>query len=234
MRAALAFLTTLGRRGGPPLSAGALAWFGAIGAGLGLLLGGWWWVTERWWAPVIAAVLVVAADAALTGALHLDGLTDTADGVLPHATRDERLSIMRAPDVGAFGVVTVVVVIVAQVGALAALDPEPLLLAALWGATRAVVAAVPARVPPARDDGIGRLVAAGATPAPALAVLPALALGAVALGWSGLLAVAGAVLAAEGVVALARHRIGGYTGDVLGAAIVMGQTAGLVLASARW
>ena len=62
------------------------------------------WGTGGWWAPALAAALTVAVDLVLTGALHLDGLADTADGLLPHLDRARRLAVMAAPDVGAFAI----------------------------------------------------------------------------------------------------------------------------------
>src|SRR5690349_17191095 len=98
----MGLLTTLGRRGGS-LRARALGWFPVLGAALGALVGACWWGAGRAWTPWPAAVLVVVVDLAVTGMLHVDGLADSADGLLPHADRERRLAIMRAPDVGAFG-----------------------------------------------------------------------------------------------------------------------------------
>jgi adenosylcobinamide-GDP ribazoletransferase len=139
---------------------------------------------------------------------------------------------MRTPDVGAFGVCTVAIVVVLQAAALASRSASVLLLAAIWCAARAVVAAVPARLPYARDAGIATPLLAGARAWPALAVLPAVAVATVADGIAGGAAVAAAVLAVVGTIAFAMRRIGGFTGDVLGAAIVLAETAGLVVAAA--
>ena len=84
MRAALAFLTPWpGARLPTPR---ALRWFPLVGALLGFVLGGLWWVTAKAWPLPVAAAIVVVADLALTGMLHLDGLADCADGMLPHLT----------------------------------------------------------------------------------------------------------------------------------------------------
>ena len=229
MKDALSLLTTIGRRGGG-LSARALPWFPIVGLGLGALLGGWWWLAERWWPVAVAAVLVVLADLALTGMLHVDGLADSADGLLPHASPAQRLTIMKTPDVGAFGVVAVCITLVARTLALASRPVSIALLAALWCASRAFVASVPAFVPYARDEGMARPLLAGAPRWPVVAVVPAAFLA----GWVGAAAVAAAVAAAALVIALAWSRIGGFTGDVLGAAIVVAETVGLVVAAANW
>src|SRR5688572_14319385 len=102
MRRALAFLTPVGRA--TPPSPDALTWFPVVGAGIGAVLGGLWWATDQLWPPLVAAALVLAADLALTGLLHIDGLVDTADGLLPHLERERRLEVMAAPDAGAFGI----------------------------------------------------------------------------------------------------------------------------------
>src|SRR5260370_1283366 len=150
MRDALAFLTTFGRRGGQ-LRSSAFAWFPLVGAALGALLGGSWWLADRWWPEPVAAAIVVAVDLSATGMLHVDGLADAADGLLPHASRDRRLAIMRAPDVGAFGVATVALALVVRVTALASRPVSILLLVGLWAAARALVASVPATMTYARD-----------------------------------------------------------------------------------
>lgn len=229
MRDALALLTTVGRRGGA-LRPGALAWFPLVGAALGALLGGWWWLADRWWPPLLAAGLVVIADLALTGMLHVDGLADSADGLLPHAPVERRLAVMRAPDVGAFAVAAVVAALGLRTFALASHVPSIALLVALWCASRSLVASVPAFVPYAREAGIASPLLDGAPRWPAFAVLPAAAIA----GVEGAVAVAAAVAAGAGVVLLARARVGGFTGDVLGAAIVVAETAGLVVAGASW
>ena len=85
MRAALGFLTVVG--GATPRDDRAPAWFGVVGALVGLAVGGAWWVAGELWPALLAAVIAVAVDAALTGFLHLDGLADSADGLLPPVDR---------------------------------------------------------------------------------------------------------------------------------------------------
>jgi adenosylcobinamide-GDP ribazoletransferase len=235
MRDALGLLTTFGRRGGGGrIQARSLPWFPLVGAGIGLLVGAAWWGAQQWWPRPVAAGLVLLVDAGCTGLLHFDGLADAGDGLLPHAAPERRLAIMRTPDVGAFGVCAVAIVVVLQAAALASRPASALLLAAIWCAARAVVAAVPARLPYVRDAGIATPLLVGARAWPALAVLPAIGFATVADGMAGGAAVVAAVLAAVGTIAFAMRRIGGFTGDVLGAAIVLAETAGLVVGAARW
>lgn len=235
-RAAVGFLTVLPVGGGQP-SGAALVWFPVVGLALGAVLGGLWWAMERWWSPLVAAAVVVAADAVWTGALHLDGLADSADGLLPHLRRERRLTVMHEPGVGAFGVVAVGAALLLRFAALASMRPSVLVLAGLWCASRGSMALTARLVPYAREEGLalGFLSPRGR-------LLPVVALSALGsagslLAWRvvpGLASLAGAVVAASAVVLLARRRIGGFTGDVLGAAGVVAETVGLVVAAARW
>jgi adenosylcobinamide-GDP ribazoletransferase len=201
---------------------------------LGALLGGVWWTADHLWPSAVAAMLVVVADLASTGMLHIDGLADSADGMLPHASRERRLEIMRAPDVGAFGIAAVAVVLLLWAFTLASMTPNVVLLAALWCTARALVASVPAVVPYAREQGIATPLLRDAPVWPVAAALPAACLAAIGAGVAGLVAVPAALLGGAGVIAFAWRRLGGFTGDVLGAAIVVAETTGLVVASARW
>jgi adenosylcobinamide-GDP ribazoletransferase len=250
MWGALSFLTVIG--GGRRPGARDGAWFPAVGLALGALLGLSWWAARRAWPPGLAAAVVVAADLGLTGLLHFDGLVDAADGLLPPVDRERRLAIMSTPEVGAFGVGVGAVVLLLRWAAVASLRPAGLgpsvaLFAGLWGLSRAGAAGVLGRRPYARGQaaggpdgtgGGGGLAQAFAGPAP---LWPLLAGAAISLSLAGLwrpgpgLAGAAAVVVAAGAVqVLAERRVGGYTGDTLGAGILAGETAGLVLAAARW
>jgi adenosylcobinamide-GDP ribazoletransferase len=234
MRAALGFLTVVG--GAAPPDRRAAAWFGLVGAAVGLAVGAAWWAAGELWPPLLAAVLAVTADAVLTGMLHLDGLADTADGLLPPVDRTRRLAIMATPDVGAFGFVVLVLVVASRIGALDALEPDVLLVTGLWAASRAAMALTLAVVPYARSEGGTASGFAGPVSA-AAAVTLAGATACVVVAVGGLAGVVTAVAAAAGfagVVGLAVRRLGGYTGDVLGAAGVIAETMGLLVAAARW
>lgn len=237
MRRALAFLTPLGGAAAP--SPGALGWFPVVGAAMGLALGGVWWSASELWPPMVAAAVVVAADLALTGMLHLDGLVDSADGLLPHLDRERRLEVMADPRAGSFGVGAAAAVLLLRWSALAGMRPRALLLAGLWCASRSVMATVARSVPYARPSGLAsaflpehgpRRVGLGAV----AGLLGGVALAGVGSGRAGVAAVVAVVGGAVAVVALARRRLGGFTGDVLGAAGVVGETAGLLVAAARW
>jgi adenosylcobinamide-GDP ribazoletransferase len=232
---ALAFLTILGRSAPPNPS--TLRWFPLAGALIGANVGGLWWGAAQLWSAPLAAALVVAADLAITGMLHLDGLTDTADGVLPHLGRVRRLAVMAEPTVGAFGVGVMVVVLLVRWAAFAALAPNVVLVGGLWCVARTVMAVTVRAVPYARECGGLASAFVGTRSWTGLALVGAtlgLGLGALAAGAGGAAAVTIATIAGAGVVALGVSRLGGYTGDVLGAAGMMAETVGLVVAAARW
>ncbi|CAM5415578.1 adenosylcobinamide-GDP ribazoletransferase [Streptomyces avidinii] len=193
--------------------------------------------------PLLAAVATVAVPAALTRALHLDGLADTADALGSAKPADAALRIMKQSDIGPFGVVALAFVLLLQVAALADLYADS------WirGALAAVLAAVAARlamtlasrdgVPPARPGGLGAAVAGvvprGAAAAIAVAVvLPAAAaalpMGAAAAAQHGA-AVLAALVAAEFLLRRCVRRFDGVTGDVFGALAEVSATVVLVV-----
>ncbi|MEV4555851.1 adenosylcobinamide-GDP ribazoletransferase [Kitasatospora sp. NPDC049285] len=204
------------------LALGALA--GAVGAGVAWRGG-----------ALLGAVAVVGVLAAATRGLHLDGIADVADGLGSGKPAEDALRIMKQSDIGPFGVLTLVLVLLGQVAALAgqfAVSP-------LRGALAALVAAVAGRtalawgclrsVPAARPGGLGAMVAATVHPAVAVAVTLVLTAAAGAVRWQyGLALLAGTAVA----VALLRRcvrRFGGVTGDVLGALVETSATTALLV-----
>jgi adenosylcobinamide-GDP ribazoletransferase len=188
---------------------------------------------------LLAAALAVGAMAALTRGLHLDGLADLADGLGSGKPADDALAIMKKSDIGPFGVVAIVLVLAAQLAAVAGVAHRPALalvatLAAALGAGRlAVTWACRHGVPAARPDGLGALVAG--TVAWPVAVVATAALAVIAVPavphrpWLGPLAV---LLPLGASVLLVRHavrRLGGITGDVLGACVELTTTLSLVV-----
>jgi adenosylcobinamide-GDP ribazoletransferase len=191
-------------------------------------------------APLLAAVLGVVALAALSGALHLDGLADTADGLGSRRDRETMLRIMKQSDIGPFGVVSIVAVLLIDVAALTACVQGGFGWQAILIATVASRLTLPwscrMSVPSARPDGLGAMVA-GTVPTIAAAVTTAItALLAVALAWfttsDNLVAAALAVLLAVvvGLLAVRRARtaFGGITGDTLGATVELALPAALL------
>lgn len=182
----------------------------------------------------ISAALALAAGIMATGALHEDGLADVADGFGGGRDRDAKLAIMRDSRIGTYGVVAVVLSLLLRWGALSALAalPSSALLGACIAAhvaSRALLPAFIAAVPPARADGLGAGVGAASTTAAGVALL----IGIAALLFSpGSLPVALAVLALLffGLDRLCRAQVGGQTGDVLGALQQVAETAIFLLA----
>lgn len=252
MLQAISFLTVFGRAGAP--TPRALYFFPPVGALIGLVVGGAWWAAGLLWPPLVAAAIAVTVDAALTGLLHLDGLSDAADGLLSPMDRDRRLAVMRDPAVGAFGAVALIVVLVLRFSAFAAVPSgwpaavpsgaasgvpaAPLAIAALWCVSRTAMAVIALSLRYARQGGglasafVGSGHGAARSWCMLIGVLIAVPLAVLADGWRGLLVPACAVAGSVIVAWFARVRIGGFTGDVLGAAGVVGETAGLLCLAA--
>jgi adenosylcobinamide-GDP ribazoletransferase len=247
LRVALGFLTAIPMRGAPAQGGlgRAAVWFPFVGLALGALAAAGAWLLALAFPPPLAAGLAVALWAGLTGGLHLDGLADCCDGLLAAAAPARRLEIMRDPHVGAFGAVGLILFLLLKVLAVSHLlstasttnyvlrfafyefriTHYAFLLAptlARW------LILIVARQPRARPGGLGAGFAEGLKPATILlaAVLPAalMALG----GWRGLAAAGAGGAAAAGVAALARARLGGVTGDVLGLTVEMVELAALL------
>jgi adenosylcobinamide-GDP ribazoletransferase len=238
--AAVAFLTRLpvGRRVecGPEDVARGAALFPLVGAGIGALVGVVAAGADDRLTPLLAATVAVVLETLLTGAIHLDALADAADG-LGAGTRERALAVMREGTIGAFGAAALVLDLLAKTAAIAALqdDPRPILaLAGAFAVGRAAPLALAWALPYARPAGGTGLTLTERGAAPWLAL--GLALGAgialVALGLRGLVLVAGAAGAVAVVGLGARRRLGGVTGDVLGAALETATTVALVAAAA--
>ena len=241
---ALSFLTVAGRGRAP--TPAAVAWFPLAGAAVGLVVGASWWVAGEIWSPAVAAAVAVAVDLAVTGLLHLDGLADSADGLLPHLPRERRLEVMAEPTVGAFALGVVPVVLLLRWSALTSLDPDVLLITGLWCLSRTLMAVAMTTLPyvgrglatsfvPTEEEDPSAATSRRATVAMGTAMtggLFALALLLVGAGWAGAVAFAGAVVFGVAVLELARTRVGGFTGDVLGATGLVAETVGLLVAAA--
>ncbi|GAB2975447.1 adenosylcobinamide-GDP ribazoletransferase [Amycolatopsis acidiphila] len=182
------------------------------------------------------AVAAVALGAVALGSrgLHLDGLADTADGLGASYDRGRALEIMRRGDSGPTGVATLVLVLIVQCGALAGGGVATAVIGVLTG--RCVLSLCCARgVPSARPEGLGATVA-GSVPIPLAALVFVLAAAASAAApgmawWRGPVAVAAGYAVAGLLLRRCTRRLGGITGDVLGAC-VEAATAAALLASA--
>lgn len=172
--------------------------------------------------PEAAAFIAIAAMTVLTGAIHEDGLADMADGAMARQTLTERLAIMRDSRIGTFGTLALIIVVGIKTGILGAIgwaDQVAPLLIGCAAASRAVLPAMMRFMAPARSDG---LAFAAGRPEENQVVLAALLGGALALlflgPFAGLVAIIAGIGAACAVGWIAKKRLGGVTGDVLGAA----------------
>jgi len=235
-RHAWAFLTRLpgGRHpeNGDGLTAAA-PWFPLVGLVIGALAAATYVGLSRLLTPLVAAALTFAVTALVTGAFHEDGLADSFDALAGGWNREQRLEILKDSRHGTFGVLSLVLITLLKVSALAELGGRTaaLVLVAAHCAGRAGALALMVIAPSATRRGLG------ADYARALTALPAVA--GVALGCASLIVafgvnalIAGAVLAA-GVAAIgwwAYRKIGGVSGDLLGAAEQVGEA--LILTTA--
>lgn len=186
--------------------------------------------------PNLAALLAVATTALITGALHEDGLADTADGLGGGRTRERKLEIMRDSRIGTYGVCALILSFGLRWSALAAIAHPwavTLALCAAHAASRAGVPAFMSLVPPARPDGLS--ASAGAPPGRSVAIAFAVGTLALALALGPGKALAGLILLSFAGLMLARlatRQIGGQTGDILGAFEQIGEILILLVAAA--
>lgn len=219
----------------PSMAASAWSW-PLVGVVVGGIAGVIYWAALWLAVPqVLAAALAILAMILVTGGLHEDGLADLADGFGGGRTRDRVLEIMRDSRIGSYGAIAIGFSLLTRVLALGSLDCRLgfWALVGLGAASRAGLPAVLRALPSARDDGLGR-AASGVSPP---AAFVALTLGFLALLPLGPDLAVVTSLAIAGVVAIvgvwARARIGGQTGDVLGAMCQLGEMAGWIVISAH-
>lgn len=198
-------------------------YYPVVGWIVGAICAGVLLAASRLWPQPVPAVLAVAAGLLVTGGLHEDGLADTVDGLFGGHDPQHRLDIMKQSQIGGYAAMALWAALTIKAAALAALPPVEAALALILthGAARAAPVAIMAALPYARDPRSAKLETAGLGASRRTAIA-ALLLGVLPLALpspSG--ACLGAAFAALGAAALAlaaRRLIGGFTGDVLGAA----------------
>jgi adenosylcobinamide-GDP ribazoletransferase len=207
--------------------------FPLVGAGIGALAGLAAAGLEGPLPPLVAGGLAVGVAVALSGALHVDALADTADALGAHS-RERALEIMRDPRLGAFGVAAIALALVveaASVGALANRGDAVAGFAVAGALSRAAPAPLAAALPYARSTGgpgsvlSGRVSTVASALASGLAVLIAVLL----LGWDGVIVAGAAAGIAVVCGAGSRLWLGGVTGDTLGATVQLAEIAALVV-----
>lgn len=213
---------------------------GAIAAGSAQLAD---WLTGS---PLIAAVIAVAALAAQTRALHLDGLADTADGLGSNKPAEQALALMKRSDIGPFGVVALVLVLGVQISGLAAgfaihRGPVAVIVAAMAGRL-AITAGCTEPIPSARPGGLGSWVAGVVRVRAAVVTGIGVAIVSGALGLivdpqTAALAAAAVPLGLAAALALLARcidRLGGITGDVLGALVETSAAVATLVVAVRF
>ncbi len=232
LRGAVQFLT---RIPAPMPTAGrldaAVAWFPTVGALIGTITAAVVLAASQVLAMSVAAALAVLVGVLITGAFHEDGLADIADAFAGGWSVEERLRILNDPRHGTYGVAALSGSLIIRILAVAALVPAVaaagLIAAHTLARTIAVASMKSGRL--ARPDGLGAgYVSSVSTHRTLIAVISGLAITTAVIGWWVIPVTVVAGVAAAVVIVLARRRIGGLSGDVLGAIEQIAEIAVLV------
>lgn len=229
---AVSFLTIFG--GGRSPGKSSKYWFSCAGIVIGFLSGLAWQLLGHTSSRLLGAALVVLVVVVITGAIHLDGLADAADGLLAHLERERRFGVMSSPEVGTFGIVAVVAALGLMTLAFSVLEPNVVLLIGIFSLSRELAALIMEVMPYAKSEGIVSVFnqsSGGQVKAKLILgaeMIVSCALIVLSFGSEGLVMVV-VMFVVQGVIALrAKVLIGGYTGDVLGASIVATEILALV------
>lgn len=218
--------------------AGAAGWFPIVGAAIGALAGSVRVGAEQLLGRTPATVLAMIALVVVTGALHQDGLADTADGLGARGERARRLQVMRDPATGVFGALALIGWALLMLTTLASLNATHALIALTVACALARWAALlhAAAAPPARSDGLGAALHVSG-PALAAATTASTLLSLASCGViPGAIATGAALILAALSALCARRMLGGRTGDTLGATIAITEAVACsaLLAVWRW
>lgn len=225
-------------------------YFTAVGLLVGCLCAGIFWLTSLWFTPLVAAVASTALGIKITGAFHEDGLADTCDGLGGGLTRERALTIMKDSRLGTFGTLGLVMALLLKIGLLASLNLPVACIALMvaHGASRLCCISLIALLPYGGEleHAKAKPMAQRLTPAQGLLSATGLALALVILNilWpqamvqirpgQWLLALILALLATTYMYRLLKRRLGGYTGDGLGATQQLSELAIYLGLAATW
>lgn len=233
-RSAIRFMTILPAGGSTEFDAAAMVpWFPMVGLLIGGLLALFDSLVVSWWSLSTVGILEVALLALVTGAFHLDGLGDSADGLFSHRPRERMLEIMKDSRTGAMGVVAIVLVLAIKWAGLGGIqDHRPLLLILVPAYARCGILLAMRLLPYGRPDG-GTGLAFFSRPVESrrfwgLAVVMLLSLG---IGLKAVWLNAAFLLMAGAIIAYFRRRLNCVTGDMLGAMTEVTEAGLFLLAS---
>lgn len=233
--AALGFLTVL-----PVTSDGkelgrSVAWFPVVGLLIGGLVAGLDYLLGHVFPPLTTSVLTVIALIAISGGLHLDGLADTADGFLSSRPRERVLEIMKDSRIGTMGTLAIVSVIALKIAALSSISLGmrfgTILLMPVAG--RGAIVMTMAVIPYARPEGgLGSAFSGSHRIGPLISLVILFTASWLAMGWTGTILAMLVLGTAMFVANWSFRKIGGYTGDVLGAVCEIAEIAPALAVSA--
>jgi cobalamin 5'-phosphate synthase/cobalamin synthase len=229
---AIKFLTIVPVRRNASSPGESAIFFPLIGAALGAIGGAAFHALSSIFPQNVAALIVLALWALLTGALHEDGFADVADAFRAGRSRDKILTILKDSRIGAHGALALILICLVRWQALSEITENPVLpLATLFAVSRSSLVLLAWISPPA-GSGLGFEFSRALTSATALIVLSQAILWA-AFSGAGVLLLPGAFV----IIVIARkyfiRRVGGVTGDCLGATCLIIETWGLILFTCR-
>lgn len=221
---ALIFLTRVPIRTTRSLdTARSVPWFPIVGLLIGALVGGTAALLEPWASPSVAAGVAIVIGLLVTGCFHEDGLGDVADAFVGGWTREDRLRILKDSRHGTYGVAAIgssIVLRFVALGALVAAGPKEAVIGAVagHGLSRAGAVSTMLVARPATGEGLGADYVEHLRRVPtAIGVAACLGIVVLVSGWWAVVAVAIVIVATSIVVSWSRRKIGGFSGDVLGA-----------------
>ncbi len=237
LRIALGFLTVLptgeDRLASPEEMERAFSLFPLVGLGMGVDLTIVGWLSEKVASPLLAASALLVFWVLVTGGLHLDGVADSFDALALGRSKEDRLRIMKESTIGTFGVLAVVLLMMVKMAALTTLVQKGawrgLLLAPMVARWAAVLLAHIST--PAREGGLGGMAIEASTKKTTLVGLAITVAGLLIFWPLGLMNLLWVYLLVKGVSRFWEGKIGGITGDTLGATIEVVEMGILVVAT---
>jgi adenosylcobinamide-GDP ribazoletransferase len=193
-----------------------------IGLLIGLILGGVYYLAQMTGKQLFAVVMVITAEVIITGGLHLDGLADTFDGIFSNRPKNKILTIMKDSRIGTNGTIALILVMLCKAVLLASINNVRLVffLFALPAISRMNIVWTAGTSPSAAKDGMGKSVVKYTGVKEIIAAtLITCVISAVFLKWAAFAVVPAAIVFALLFCVYVKRKIGGITGDIIGAVI---------------